>query len=126
MFHELINKDNPKCLFCNSEIDLEIKSERLANSKYIEYFETLTCCKCKESFHIVFVQDDITQKTHYTTFVFSCNKIWITYHYNIDIFFLWKTPTASPKDIIKIPSFPIDFSDKKKLFDKLKTYILFS
>jgi hypothetical protein len=130
MLHELIDKDEPKCLYCNSDFDYDIKSEWRVNSQSKDDREILTCRKCKEVFHIHSEQSD-DGVTFYLGFLFSCNGIFVYSHYNTETFFLGKdakvyATVALYHNPTRIPSFIPDFSDKKKLHEKLKTYLIFS
>lgn len=100
----------------------------VARSSIREDKESLACRKCKEVFHILSVQDD-TGFTSYDGFLFSCNGIYVSNFYRSNVFFLGDNDQIfsgqSDPNPIKIPSFPINFSDKNKLYEKLKTYIIF-
>src|SRR5580698_876428 len=121
MMHELIDPNEPKCLYCNSDVDTGLSSEYLMNTGIRANVETLTCKKCKETFQIYSTQglDGITT---IGGFAFSCKKLRVFFSYLKSNFYISKRGN----DITNIPSFTVDFSDKKKLYEKLKTYIVFS
>jgi hypothetical protein len=90
--------------------------------------EILTCVKCKEVFEIHWWEDcDID------SFVFSCKDIAVLCVYDGqyagfhigNIKNLWPS-RHTQDDSIDIPFFEIDFSYKKILHEKLKTYLVFS
>ena len=132
MIHELIDKDVPCCLYCNAEFDTNAMSIR-SSSGYVAYklgqaniarsdAETLYCVDCKEKFEIHSTQTD-DGVTIYSGFTFTCKGFEVFVDYTqcvIDISDLKGTHTSA------IPSFNPDFSDRDKLYEKLKTYLIFS
>ena len=122
MPHVLIDRDESKCLYCNSEIFYELKSVWLPNTSMKADKEILTCQKCKETFAIHSLQggDGITK---YIGFTFSCKNYRVFFNY-VESYF--DINDKSGAHIVAIPSFTVDFSDKNKLYDKLKTYLIFS
>jgi len=122
MLHELIDKDDPRCLYCNSEIVYELKSEWLPNTSLKADAEILTCQKCKEVFKIHSLQggDGVTE---YTGMTFSCKGYRIFNSYIESYFSIFDD---KGKHIVTIPSFVVDFSNKNKLYEKIKTYLIFS
>ena len=132
MIHELIDKDVPCCLYCNAEFDTNAMSIR-SSSGYVAYklgqaniarsdAETLYCVDCKETFEIHSTQSD-DGVTTYDGFTFTCKGFEVFVNYTqcvIDIRGLKGTPKST------IPSFDPDFSDRDKLYEKLKTYLIFS
>lgn len=137
MFHELIDKENPKCLFCKSECDIKLDGLTKTSITTINFnVEILTCRSCNEVFEI-YSEDDMIGDLVYTAFQFSCEDICVLYDYDKSVYIiskpnmLWEnlgksptTRTLAPE--IKTPPFEIDFSNKKKLYKKLKTYVTFS
>lgn len=130
--HELIDKEEPKCLYCNVEIDTNAMSIR-SSSGYVAYklgqaniarsdAETLYCVDCRETFEIYSNQNDAGETT-YSGFNFTCKNLSVFCDYNkscFDISNLKGTQRTT------IPSFDLDFSDRNKLREKLKTYLVFS
>lgn len=123
--HELIDRDDPRCLYCNNEVDLKLDGMGVALATY--EVQILKCRKCKEQFEIH--ESGVGNDTKIVAFVFTCKKIAIFYKYdegfmigNHDL--LWSNRSVNGHPWI-IP-FTIDFSDKKKLHKKLKTYLVFS
>lgn len=135
ILHELIDKDVPCCLYCNAEFDSNAISIS-SNSSYLTYkmklgiinnvvrsdIETLYCVDCKETFEIYSHQSD-DGETHYTGFNFTCKKLSIKCKYIESIFDI---SDLKGERHVTIPSFNPDFSDKDKLHEKLKTYLIFS
>lgn len=133
--HELIDREDPRCLYCQSECDfkLEHRPDIITLPPDTYYVEILTCIKCKEIFEIHGYEDELTK---ITKFVFTCKNIVVINQYpqpsgimvgfNIgDKSNLWPK-TFSGHKTINIPTFEVNFSDKKKLHKKLKTYLVFS
>jgi hypothetical protein len=122
MMHELINMDNPRCLYCEGDIDFShTSSSDLANGTRSDV-EALTCRFCEERFLIYYSQNSIGETKH-TGFAFSCNDCFISYNYNLCNFSIFDQHRWF---ITTIPYFTIDFSDKNKLYNKLKIYLVFS
>jgi hypothetical protein len=126
--HELIDMEDPKCLYCKSLCDIHIDGfgSMIATSYEVDL---LVCRACSEMF-------EIHTKDHVKVyaFVFTCNEIVVFNSYSYNGFaigginYLWK---QTPKTRVLtrnefIPTFDIDFSDKIKLYNKLKTYQIFS
>ena len=122
MLHELIDRDEPKCLYCNSDVDLNLNSEWIPQTSLKVDKETLTCRKCKESFIIHSIQDHYGY-TDYIGFTFTCKTYKVFFNYAESYFDI---SDKNGKYIIALPSFSPDFSDKEKLHEKIKTYITFS
>lgn len=122
MMHELIDRDTPKCLYCNSDVDAELQSEWIPQSSLKVDKEKLTCRKCKESFVIHSIQDHYGY-TDYIGFTFSCKDYHVFFNY-VESYF--DISDQKGKYIIAIPFFSVDFSNLEKLHEKLKTYITFS
>lgn len=121
LLHESIDPNEPKCLYCNSDVDTGLSSEYLMNTGIRADVETLTCKKCKEVFEIHSTQG-LDGTTVIGGFAFSCKRLRIFHNYAEPHFEISKGLGL----VIRIPEFPIDFSNKKKLHEKLKTYIIFS
>ena len=122
MLHELISRYDPRCLYCDSGIFFELKSEWLPNTSLKVDVEILTCQKCKEVFKIHSLQGG-DGKTEYNGFTFTCKGYRVFFNY-IESYF--DISDEKGKHIVAIPSFTVDFSDKTKLYDKIKTYLIFS
>lgn len=120
--HELIDQDEPKCLYCYSNVDVTLSSSWIPSINLRADIETLTCRKCKESFWIHSLQGD-DGVTEINGFTFSCKDFWLFFNYIEEYF---EVKDKHRKYLFAIPSFPLDFSDKEKLYQKLKTYLVFS
>lgn len=127
--HELIDRDDPSCLYCKSPCDLMQDGFLALTSLYYEC-QILTCRKCKEIFEIHWVEDN--GETRYVAFVFTCKDIVVDYQYADGIHIGGRELLYHNKFGTKpitggfLPAFPIDFSNKRKLHNKLKTYLVFS
>ena len=129
--HELIDREDPRCLYCKSECDIQLTGNYILPGSSSQYnVDMLTCRKCKERFDIHWIDE----ATNVVSFAFSCKKMAVFHAYGhgfiigIKKELLWSyEDRADTKDTDKyLPPFDIDFSDKKKLHNKLKTYLLFS
>jgi len=132
MLHELIDRDVPRCLYCDVDFDMNAMSIR-SSSGYVAYklgqaniarsdTETLYCVDCKEKFEIHSSQSDEGETT-YSGFTFTCK--------GFEVFVDYIKSTIDISDLkgeyhTALPVFNPDFSDRDKLYEKLKTYIVFS
>lgn len=132
--HELIDKDDPRCLYCDGEVDVELKGNWSTALSARHDVEVLRCRKCREVFEIHSMQDS-TGETHYGSFVFTCGKYCIQNAYSSDRYVIGNhsllfqeviNPSVPETTKVDVPNFSIDFSDKEKLLAKLGTYLLFS
>ena len=134
--HELIDPDDPRCLYCGRSCDIELKGEWISHSQNRYDVEVLSCRKCKEKFEIHSVQT-IDGETALNTFVFTCKELCVVHVYAGKTFeigghgLLYDTlnnqlVTNADEPTTKVPAFEVDFSDKNKLSEKLRTYLLFS
>jgi hypothetical protein len=128
--HELIDRDVPRCLYCNSDVDVDLRLTWISGRQPGRGdIETLSCRQCKEMFRIYSNQDTLGE-TNILGFMFSCNKIFIYHHYNSDTIFLGRDDriysSALDPNPTHFPAFTMNFSDKKKLHSKLQTYLVFS
>lgn len=125
MLHELIDREDPRCLYCNSDLSLRMDGSFAGSLNYD--IETLSCPKCLEKFQIF--STALHSNTEYTSFLFSCLDICVSIEYSSNEFrignlkLMWPSVTSN---YITVPSFHIDFSDKKHLYLKLKKYIAIS
>lgn len=114
--HELFNQDDPTCLYCHSKCDVTGFGEAMM------VIDTYTCQQCKEQFSIGGIIGEPRMG-----FTFTCNGIRIHHNYELQSFGLnkiqqeeWKSST------MWVPEFPVDFSKKSELFQKLKIYLTFA
>lgn len=122
MMHELIDREDPHCLYCNGKCDIALEGKLLPASSTTYDTETLTCQECNERFCIDNIQNEKGETT-YIAFSFTCKKYNVVFLYTDKAFDLY---TRKGKHITTLPVFEVDFSDKNKLYDKLKIYVLFS
>lgn len=111
------------CLYCDGTFTIEGTGEHaIPRAGY--FVDIYTCTQCFEMFEI-HMSDDKRE-----SFFFSCDDIYAR------CFATWFVISTDERlqykkfgiiaPSVKIPPFPIDFSDKQKLHSKLKTYIIFS
>lgn len=128
MIHELVDREDPRCLYCKSDVDIRLDEANRTSGFQIHNVEILKCRKCNEVFEI-YQWDDCEPDS----FLFTCFDIAVLYIYTgKDMGF----HIGSKKDVwpnfiqrdgsITVPPFPVKFSDKNKLYEKLKTYRVFS
>jgi hypothetical protein len=132
MMHELIDREDPRCLYCNSRCDIEQDGGFVAGMiSLMQEVQILKCFNCKEKFEVHWIDDAGT--VTYLEFVFSCKDIVVVNRYAENNFYIVdkkhlynsKRPSGLPVTN-PIPQFTVDFSDKKKLYEKLRTYRVFS
>jgi len=139
--HELIDREDPKCLYCNSDVDLHQDGQSIstwAPATNTYEVQILTCRSCQETFEIHWYDHD--GNVTYHAFVFTCQELLVfnAYQSHIDssrfiishkngLYESWKDdPSKHPRYRDMIPPFSVDFSNKKSLYKKLKTYLVFS
>lgn len=127
-FLDQLDREHPACLFCQSTCC--INSRTMANQADLFTTETYSCAECKETFY-VYSQDafgalfDHSKKMPICYDVrFSCNELSFWYSDDPDHFLLGNNKKSV--HWMKIPPFMVDFSDKDRLYRKLKIYLLFS
>lgn len=130
MLHELVDREEPKCLYCNGKCDHSQNGDFVMTASITYEVETLKCRRCHETFEIHWV-DDAGQVT-ITSFVFTCGSIVVYNQYGNGFavggreYLYPASKRVMSTDMKFIPEFPVDFSDKNKLYEKLKTYSVFS
>lgn len=121
--HELIDRFDPICLYCGTKCVITLEGIRIKTGE-IEDHDVLQCQKCREVFRVESVQNP-EGETRYTGFQFTCSRLRVIYKYDEGKFRISDLNDRNKEPVV-IPTFEVDFSDKKKLHEKLKTYILFS
>lgn len=120
--YELINENNCRCLYCNSICDFKLG----------QFTHEFTCGKCREEFKIHFSIyaaiyavgcKNLLPIIH--SFTFTCKDL-LAFHVYYNLNTSVKIGYINEIELIDVPSFNPDFSDKEKLYQKLKTYSLFS
>lgn len=121
----------PCCPYCDTEFnDIRIETSKTifkhVKTGYLfmtrHDTETFYCGNCKENFQIRSLQN-YDSETIYTGFNFTCRELSVFYNYLESVIDINE---LKGKHIVAIPSFDPDFSDKDKLHEKLRTYIIFS
>lgn len=115
-----------KCIYCKSRCNITNGSvgSLYPTSVFSDYFCTNE--KCSEVFHFSYYE---TEPIEIIFFTFSCNGIFVQlidkYCVIGNNLLIWE---YSPNDFEqhKIPLFNIDFSEKEKLYNKLKSYLVFA
>jgi hypothetical protein len=131
MLSDLIhNSHEHKCLYCGGRFDTF--SESIGFPSYI--VDIFTCTSCKEVFEI----HSLDEVYNVLGFLFTCKDICV-FEFKVDNragFILGGqelrhkngiNPLFGPTDhSVIVNCFDIDFSDKEKLYKKLRTYLVFS
>lgn len=128
--HKLIDREEPRCLYCNSECDIHLDGFAAATPSY--NVDILTCRKCNENFEIYWLGDIEPIQT--ISFIFTCKDVAVRYDYDTGFLIgghelLWKSTSRMKKSTLNaapVEPFDVDFSDKKKLYKRLKTCLVFS
>lgn len=81
-------------------------------------FDTFDCSTCGDYFSISY-----GGKSNYW-FQFTCKEYSISYGSDSSHIIIDNTNTAAVEPI-QIPIFDFDFSDRAKLYEKIKTYLIF-
>jgi hypothetical protein len=126
MLHELIDWQDPQCLYCQASCDTELRG---LHPNY--NVNTYTCRGCRETFEIHW--GGFVDVEEIAVFSFTCRDLMVCHQYGhgfaIDNHSLLWDGSRSPKSTNVqhcIPPFDVDFSDKDKLYRKLQTYLVFS
>lgn len=127
--HELIDREYPTCLYCGNQCEIEYSSEKAPLGCTMD-IETLTCVRCKEIFEIHSIQSH-EGVTEYYAFAFTCQELCVYYRYHNEVFRvgdhgLLSGSNKGKESYTQLPVFDIDFSNNCKLYNKLKTYLIFS
>lgn len=123
-FMSCVDIENPICLYCKSPCTQEIQD--LTGGKYINHRHT--CSICSEYYTLFFEtnhSDDVDR--YYYNFNFSCSEFLVSMSNNPDAISIRNRNTSSLRPgWVRVPLFHISFSNKDKLYEKLKTYLIFS
>jgi len=99
-FYKLKNK----CVYCNSQC--------------MDTGSFWKCNKCSEQY----IFNDYWGKS----ITFTCKEFYINHYMEDEKLFSVKNREKPLSDWVAIPAFNIDFTDKDKLYKKIKTYLLMS
>jgi hypothetical protein len=110
--------DNPICLYCQGECDVWQNASGFPPI----VGDCYTCQKCEEKFTIFFID---SSEVKFISFLFTCKEFEVAYPYSANKFGICRKDFKEDKHIW-IPYFDVDFSNKEELYQKIKTYILFS
>ncbi len=129
ILQNLIN--NTECLYCSNQCRrtrFHLKElPSLYRPKITEYF--YKCNFCAEHFSIYFFEHFVNKEISFT-----CKNLYIRTYRNFNFkkyFDLLEDDCkllfiSNGKNLISIPRFDLNFSNKENLFNKLNTYILYS
>lgn len=117
----LLAKD---CPYCHGDFRIDATGEHDGMSPFTRLVDTYRCVECGEVFEIH--QED--QKI--VSFLFSCNGIYV--RCLVDQFVITTDDRLQYRKLgltaphILLPAFSVILADKDKLYQKLKTYLIFS
>lgn len=125
---KLVNIENRQCPYCLADCEIVSDGGPIAPPLISFNVDILTCLSCQEKFEIHWWGED---EPKIVNFVFSCKDICVFYNLennycligNEDL--LWKSH-KSMHGKQRITIFIPDFSNKEKLHNKLKVYLIFS
>lgn len=109
---EEINYNRPECLYCKSICESDSGGEAAMS------MTTYDCKSCGDYFMIISVSN--TKELQFT-----CKEFCIFYTKGDSYFEIYNTNGTSHEDWVRIPMFDINFSDRERLYEKLKTYLIF-
>lgn len=104
------------CFYCNGSMSSQAVESSWAKG-IRKVLITWGCHECKECFTFSGIEDETPDSLQ-----FQCKEIRVFIYYKADSIAL----QVDFKQPIYLPYFEIDFSDKEKLYNKLRTYLLFS
>lgn len=110
------------CPYCQGDFKLSCEGEHISQGNQV-FTDSYSCTECAETFVINRVNEELT------SFQFTCNKLWISIcieQNKLQMSVLQNETDGGPIPYIEMPAFIPDFSDKDKLFNKLRTYLIFS
>lgn len=110
----LIGHDKPNCLYCGAECEVGGGGEAAM------VFDSFDCKACGDYFHISQILG-----TENFWFQFTCKEFCISYDLQRETFSIDNTNSLNEEQM-EIPLFEFDFSDREKLYSKLKTYLIFA
>jgi len=138
MLHQLIDQEDPRCLYCHSECDIQLIGNAVNIASNDNYEVAILHCRyslCQEIFEIHSLQK-ADGETDYLGFTFTCKDFCVHHRYIKETFQIGDSGLlfGGVNSLIGIdikyntfvPQFVVDFSDKDKLEAKIKTYRLFS
>lgn len=117
-FHNLLADNNYNCLYCQGRCDMS--STSIGYPALI--IEAYSCQKCQEVFETEHIDNN------YYGFAFTCNGLKAFYNYQVNQFGLSKVnfDIKIRNNLVWVPYFDINFSNKQDLFKKIKTYTTFA
>jgi hypothetical protein len=119
LFDAYFSSADPYCLFCSNHID-DCKSENTQFYSTTNY----NCVGCNEIFIDMYFYG--APKTENQFFIFTCNDLQVNLNTKGKTIQINRLPITFPPSGKKLDYFPLNFENKKSLYDKLKTYQLFT
>lgn len=124
---DYLNQDQLNCLYCNSECEVNASSYASSKGLYHDHISIFNCKHCHEVFKITITTSSYNNildgsKTEHLYFqqLFTCKTMAVSIR---DGKFFIRNKFSNE---IEVPPFNIDFKNKEELYNKLRTYLLFS
>ncbi|HEY5268443.1 MAG TPA: hypothetical protein VII94_04930 [Candidatus Saccharimonadales bacterium] len=115
-FFQTIDQDKPVCLYCKGKCMVD--SQAIADGK--NYYYRYTCPHCSDFYTLYTILDDKWPNPVCYNFDFTCGDFIICLAGSESFAIRMRAPKET-KPII-VPLFELNFSNKKSLIDKIKTY----
>lgn len=118
-----ITLDDPNCLYCNELCTVNVQSEWHVSTQSFTDIIVFSCASCGEKFKIY---DEYVR-----SFLFTCKDLMVhifyeTENFNIGMINSKLIQSDSAAWINNLDNVNFDFSDKEKMYKKLKNYLIFS
>lgn len=105
--------NRPECLYCKSICEITSGGEAMMS------MTSYDCKSCGDYFSNI-------SAANIRELQFTCKEFCIFYEIGSAIFQIYNTDSSTDDKRVSIPRFDIDFSDREKLYEKLKTYLVFA
>lgn len=122
---DLFDPEDPKCVYCDGkEFQFTSTSKSSPTGLSTYYTDTHTCIWCLEEFVVRRIEMHFSTPRVAQHFSISCDDLVLAQMYHDRGLVLYGK--SSENDLVCLPFFIPDFSDKQKLYRKLKTILTFS
>ena len=129
-FHHLIDEEDPHCLYCKNKCNIIWVESNYDVSHYPAPSPWINinkyyCVSCDEVFRVHTIGESAI------SFDFTCKDIWVRIYYDTENFSFEKrsdalSPNSNCHWVNGLDNVEFDFSNKDKLYNKIKTYLVFS
>lgn len=119
LFETYFKEHDPVCLYCNTHID-----DSSSESANFFYYTKLICASCDEIFIDIYFYGAAKDKSSY--FIFTCNDLQVSVNSRLNSIQINRVPLTFSFYGEVLDSFTLDFKNKEALYNKLKTYLMFT